>query len=565
MMRDGRIRSVAALLSILSLCLVPGCGDRSSSPDPAPDELVDAVVRQLAEWLPEGLTKRGVPGAAAAVVGRDAVVREQVYGVTGPPGSPAVTPDTLFCIRSISKSVTALAVLMAVQDGLLDLDTPISRYLPEFTIRSRFDERPGDLITLRQMLSHWAGFTHDPPPRIDLTRPDYFRQYIEKISDTWLRFPVGYRHQYANYGPDLAGYIIEVRSGVPFADFVRERVLEPIGMTRSTFDLEIAEQADNRALGHDTRGKVVPLPFPEIPAAGLFSTLRDMTRYVQFHLNGGIVDGRRLLREDFVRQYHSVQFADADQRNGYSLGLFREVVGDSFCLYHEGGGAGFGSLMVVYPELGFGAVILTNREYHGMTGAEGRAVIHRPVRERYGAVPVADPGTESMREIDADDPRLKTIAGRYGDSSEYVIGFVEGVPGRHMEQKRFTPMTFFDDGGAMVGIYGRAELRFLPPYGGRPGAMWLGGVRYLDFNDSPLDPPGPGRPEWQSYVGEYEVLWAGEPFTTISIETRNGYLYYNDGKCEEHEPGLFFRYDGETLDFRSTPPTFANLELRRKP
>ena len=80
--------------------------------------------------------------------------------------------------------MTALAVLVAVQDGLVDLDTPIAKYLPEFTINSRFDPHPESRITLRHMLSHWAGFTHDPPLGIDLDQPGYFERYIGRISDS---------------------------------------------------------------------------------------------------------------------------------------------------------------------------------------------------------------------------------------------------------------------------------------------------------------------------------------------------------------------------------------------
>ena len=141
------------------------------------------------------------------------VVWQAQYGATDNDQSPVVTPDTIFCIRSISKSVTALGVLIAVQQGLVSLDLPISHYLPEFAINSRFDTNPAQLITLRKMLSHSVGFTHDPPLGLDLDQSDYFEQYVNRISDTWLRFPVGYRHQYSNYCIDLAAHIIAKRSG----------------------------------------------------------------------------------------------------------------------------------------------------------------------------------------------------------------------------------------------------------------------------------------------------------------------------------------------------------------
>jgi hypothetical protein len=422
------------------------------------------------------------------------------------------------------------------------------------------------------MLSHWGGFTHDPPAGIKLDRPGYFERYIERISQTWLRFPVGYRLYYANYGVDLAGYILQVRSGRPFGEYLREKVLEPIGMTSSSFDLEAVGQIKDRAIGHNVSGDVVPVPLPAIAAAGLYSNIQDMSKYLQFHLNGGVVHGNRLLRADLMQQYHSIQFARPGQRTGYAFGLWREVVSNTFSLYHEGGGRGFGSHMIVYPELGFGVVLLTNREYHGLTGYEGRAIVNGPIIDRYGPLPIADPGLEEMKRVDTEDPRLKAILGRYGDSPGAVVGFEKGTLGLRTGEDSFDALTFFDDGGELVGMYGStAEVRFLPPFGSQPGSMMTvsrthsnSNSHYLEFNDSPLEPPGPAKPEWRQYLGEWDVIWADESDSTVSITTKNGYLYFRDGKCEEYEPGLFFLYDGEALDFRSTPPTFAAQEIRRK-
>jgi len=570
------IRGLRASLPLFALCGVLAstvtANASSSSPEGTSSDLGEAIAEALLGWLPDQLEASGVPGAALAVIDNREIVREEVYGVTDGPGSPPITPDTVFCIRSISKSLTALAVLMAVQDGLVDLDTPISEYLADFTIHSRFDEHPEDLITLRHMLSHWAGFTHDPPVGIDLDQPSYFERYIERVPETWLRFPIGYRLEYSNYGFDLAGFILQMRSGKPFARYLQEKVLGPIGMVGSSFDLVSVEGATDRAVGHDGQGDAVPVPFPEIAAAGLYSSLRDMSRYVQFHLNDGVVNGRRLLREDLMEQAHSIQFARPGQRTGYSFGLWREVVSNTFSLYHDGGGRGFGSHMILYPELGIGVVALTNKEYHGLTGFAGRVIMNGPVINRHGPVPIADAGLDRMERIDILDPRLKPILGRYGDSPGVEIRFEDGVLGLRTSETSFRPLTFYDDGGELVGMYGSTmEARFLPPFGNRPGSMMTvsravsnSNSHYLDFNDSPLDPPGPARAEWQEYVGEYDVLWEDEPDSTVTVAIKKGYLYFRDGKCQEYEPGLFFLYNGETLDFRSTPPTYANQEIRRK-
>jgi CubicO group peptidase (beta-lactamase class C family) len=547
-------------------------GEASASRGVLVSELGDAITVAFSTWLTDQLTELSVPGAASAVVSDDAIIWEEVFGVTDGPGSPPITFDTIFCIRSISKSVTALAVLVAVQEGLVHLDTPISRYLPDFTVNSQYDERPQDLITLRHMLGHWASFTHDPPFGINLDKPGYFERYIDRISDTWLKYPVGYRLYYANYGYDLAAYILQRVSGKPFVEYAQEKILDPIGMTSSTFDQEEIATREDRAIGHLREGAVVPVPFLEIAAAGLYSTIRDMSKYARFQLNRGAVDGRRIIHEDLMEQYHSIQFAHRDQRTGYCMGLWREVVSNTLSYYHEGGGRGFGSHLILYPELGIGVVTLTNMEYHGLTGYRGRVAMNGPIIEAFGELPTVEPRLENLRALDSGDPRVTNILGRYGDSQGAVVGFENDVLGIRIDAETFFPMTFYDDGGAVVGMYGNnTEARFLPTLGNKPGSMMTANrlwgnhnSHYLEFNDSPQDAPGPNKPEWQRYVGEYDVIWEDNPSSMAAIEIRNGYLYFRDGKCEEIAPGLFVHYDGEVIDLRAAPFTYANQEIRRK-
>lgn len=116
-------------------------------------------------------------------------------------------------------------------------------------------------MTLRHLLSHTAGFTHDPPygNNNDLG-PYSFEQHIERISDTWLGYPVGTAYYYENIGPDLAAYIVQVRAGKPFYQYVQERMLAPHGMTRSSYDQAQVRRDSDRAIGH---------VWPFAPAAAL--------------------------------------------------------------------------------------------------------------------------------------------------------------------------------------------------------------------------------------------------------------------------------------------------------
>ncbi len=118
-----------------------------------------------------------------------------IYNRVCPHADRTATParvGTVFSVQSISKNFTAAAVLLAVQEGLLDLDTPITTYLPDFTVHGIFEDHPERKITLRMLLSHTAGFTHETPigNNFDLGSVS-FEDHIKSISDTWLRFPVG--------------------------------------------------------------------------------------------------------------------------------------------------------------------------------------------------------------------------------------------------------------------------------------------------------------------------------------------------------------------------------------
>lgn len=557
-----RVLTLVVILGSLS-STVRAQGVCQSSTEEA---LAGAVAQCLDEVFTRWIAEDSIPDAAVAVVDAGGIVWERTYG--------RVDTATIFSIQSMSKSFTALAVLMAVQDGLVDLDTPIAQYLPSFTVRTVYADDPERRITLRHLLAHRSGLTHEAPVGSNFDDRYDFAKHIASISDTWLQFPVGNRWSYSNLGYDLAAYILQVRSGMAFEAYVRAAVLDPLGMTGSSLDMEVIGATVNRAVGHASDGRRVPLPIPMIGAGGVYSNVRDMARYLQFHINEGVVDGRRLLRADLVEEMRTVQFAASGQRGGYALGLFRDPVSDSYNLYHSGGGYGFQSDMVVYPEKGVAVVLLTNLTGHEAGGWRLRAIPNELIERSDGPTPVADPGTERMTPLEEDDRRLEAVLGRYqrgGHDGFLIIREDEGIGLQPLGSEDSYPLTFFDDHGELVGMVGRVtEIRFMPPIrdDGR-GAVSLVDrrlsntyVHVYDFNDSQADPPGPNRSHWAAYVGAYELLRYGEPDESVEIAVRNGYLYFGERRCHEHATGLFFTHDGQALDLRSDRPSIGNIPLR---
>jgi CubicO group peptidase (beta-lactamase class C family) len=173
------------------------------------------------------------------------------FGHADCPDSAPIAADTIFSVKSMSMLFTATEVMQAVAAGRLDLDEPITPYLPEFTVQSAYEEHPERTITLRMLLGHTAGFTHEAPVgNNNELDPGDFDAYVRSISGTWPRFPVGSGCAYGNLEIDLAGSILERVEGRSFHEVVGDSLLAPRGIERSTFDRDMIHAAADRAVEH---------------------------------------------------------------------------------------------------------------------------------------------------------------------------------------------------------------------------------------------------------------------------------------------------------------------------
>jgi CubicO group peptidase (beta-lactamase class C family) len=324
---------------------------------------MSAIIAEYRREIPIRMMIENVPGLAIAVVDDQGILWSEGFGYTDWDRKTPVTANTLFSIQSMSKSFTATAAMFAAQDGLVDLDAPITTYLPNFHIHSIFEELPEQKITLRMLLSHTAGLVHEAPVGGNSDLPGRtFEEHIASISDTWLRSPVGSRYDYSNLGIDLAGYILQVRSGIPFTQYVEEKVLTPLGMADSTLEINQVRATPGRAIGHSEFPLRPPIGWLLIPSGGVWTTANDMARYLQFHINEGALGGTRLLRQDLAETMYTPPNPAALLAK-YALGIVVSDDQGTRQLVHGGGGFGFESYMVWYPELKLGAVVLTNVDY----------------------------------------------------------------------------------------------------------------------------------------------------------------------------------------------------------
>ncbi len=331
-----------------------------AAPDSKRADSIAGIIADFRQQIPARMQQENVAGLAIVVVDDQGVLWAEGFGYTDWDRQTPVTADTLFAIQSMSKSFTATAAMLAAQDGLVDLDAPITDYLPDFHVNSIFEEHPEQKMTLRRLLSHTAGLVHEAPIGGNNDLPGHtFEEHIASISDTWLKFPVGTRYSYSNLGVDLAGYILQVRSGMPFTQYVKEKVFTPLGMAGSTLDVNQVRATKGRAFGHMGAPFPPPVEMLIIPSGGVWTTANDMAHYLRFHINEGALDEARLLRQDLAETMYTPPNMAA-LNAGYALGIARNHNQNTRHFQHGGGGFGFNSNMEWYPELKLGAVVLTN-------------------------------------------------------------------------------------------------------------------------------------------------------------------------------------------------------------
>ncbi len=320
------------------------------------DKFVDGI---MAEW--------GVPGLGITVVKEGEVILARGYGYRNVEAQLPVTADTLFAIGSNSKSFTATILGTLVEEGKLDWDEPVQTYLPDFRL---YDPIAGEAMTPRDLVTHRSGL-----PRHDLvwygadwTRREMFERlrYLEPSHEFRAIW------QYQNLMFMTAGYLAGQVAGTTWEELVRERLFMPLDMTRSNFSVERSQHDEDHALPYEKREEVtIAVPFRSIdeigPAGSINSSVGEMIRYVQMHIDGGKAGDVQVLPESTSRQMQTPQMVMPGQiqydelgHSSYGLGLMITTYQGKKLVIHGGGIDGFISQMSWLPRQKFGVVVLTN-------------------------------------------------------------------------------------------------------------------------------------------------------------------------------------------------------------
>jgi CubicO group peptidase (beta-lactamase class C family) len=333
------------------------------------------------------------------------VFLEKGYGYADAKARKPVDPNaTIFRLASISKLFTWVSVMQLEEQGKLNLDTDVNQYL-DFQIRPAFNKP----ITLRNLMTHTGGFEEvlndiiviDPKQAVSL-RDDLIQNQPMRL------FPPGEVSAYSNYGVGLASYIVQRASGEPFEQYVQEHIFAPLAMTHSSFHQPIEKSlASLPSEGYRSNTTKPPVGFEmlnPVGAGGLSSTAADMGRFGQALLNGGELDGKRILKPETLAMMWTPQFRASDQLPPQCMGFYQDWRNNLRWIGHEGDLIAFHSLFFVEPQQKL--VLFVSYNSAG-GGRKSRPEIINMFSDRYF------PSTEQPVFLKSWDAGMRAIEGTY--------------------------------------------------------------------------------------------------------------------------------------------------------
>ena len=395
-------------------------------PDPMSlDGLDDVVEQQLRRWT--------VPGAAVGLL-RNGHVELRAYGVANLDVGWPVRSDMLFRVASISKVFTATLAMTAVDNGLLDLDVPVVRYLPELQLA---DADARETITMRHLLSHTSGLYGDYSADYGLG-DDAMMRALPVFSTLPQQTRPGELWAYCNSGFQLAGTVLAKVFSTTFDEAMEHRVFEPLGLERTCFAAHDTfgwpsamghVQTDPGADEHVAVGQYYPRN--RRPAGGVISTASDLLRFARMHMSDGEIDGHRVLSEAAAKEMRTPQTRAGGWANSWGVGWDIRPAGSTTVIGHSGSISGFESLLTLVPDQQVAIVVLTN---------SGRGSAAYPAIEKWLLEHVCGLRQESPTTTCLSDAALRNLAGRY-ERPGYEITVSVSDSGLQLEFKGPHPLS----------------------------------------------------------------------------------------------------------------------------
>jgi len=496
--RPEVLRSLAPAV-LVTLGGLAGCGGadgaavRPGDGTDVPAEYQE-VVRELTAFIEAEMEDKQLPAVSIALVDGQEVVWADGFGMRDPAGGVEASAQTVYRVGSVSKLFTDIGVMQLVERGELELDAPILRYLPDLPAGSPLAE-----VTLRQLTSHRTGLIREPPVGhyFDDTDPT-LAETVASFAASRQVYPRESRIKYSNAGIATVGYVLERVTGEPFASYLESAVLEPMGLTRSSFQQRPDLMADLASATMWTyHGETFPAPgFPlgMAPAGSMYSTVEDLASFASalFRIHGGATG--EVVEPATLAAMWTPQFSESSAFSGYGIGFSLSELDGRRRVGHGGAIYGFATTLQVLPDDGLAVVVVTSLDV-------ANTVVERVAEFGLRAMVAAGdgeviPAPVPPGAVDAD--RARALDGRYSD----------GQLGARLTERNGGLFYQRDDGGTRTRLRALGDTLIVDDriaFGERivptaDGIEILGG-RLLTRETDPI--PESASAEMRQLIGEY--------------------------------------------------------------
>ena len=369
-MRIHKQSSQSALLFAMAASVLISSSCSSDSLD------IDSVISEFSIQIQRDVEQDNVGSISFGISQYGKTIYSDAFGLMDRETLRPARPDHIYRTGSISKSITAVLMMLLVQDGLLNLDDPVSKFLPEIeTLQNT--QRNNPTVSLRHLASHTSGLIREP----DLEEAasgsieTWEDKILTSIKHTYFQAEPGEEYSYSNIGYGILGLALSRAANMPFIDLVESRIFQPLGMSSTTFIIDDKTE-DLLASGYVYREGIIDgtIPFNEhsgrgykVPNGGVYSTVADLATFSEFMTGGE----PRLLSENLRKSMMSIQTPES-VTEGYGLGFSLSQNGSGvWWISHGGSVAGYNAYLLFQPDSQLSIVLLRN--YSGGVTDLGRA------------------------------------------------------------------------------------------------------------------------------------------------------------------------------------------------
>ncbi len=528
---------------ILVIGMLFGCATASTRPDSIVRGDYATVQTYVTDLIRHAMKKNSVEGLSIALVDDQHIVWAEGFGYADEGEKIPASADTLYRVGLISHLFTDTAAMRLAEQGKFDIDQPLRKYIPDFSIKSHYPNTPE--ITLRQLMTHHSGLPAQRRNGFAASAPAPFTELVADMRDEYAAYPPNLLLSHSNVGISLLGNAIQNQSGTPFAVYMKQSLLDPLGMKNSSFDTG-PSASTLMAKGYRGRDAEAALALRDVPAIGLNSSVVELSRFMSMTFADGKSGNRQILKPETVAEMLRPQNTSVPLDFNFHVGLgwMLSTLGTStiqnggIVAHHSGGIAThFRSQLYILPAHKLGVVVLSNSSTAGQVvdhiatetlslALEAKAGIRQPAYRRI--LPDDKPlASETVQEYAGDYTTMAGLARIYAcgkglcvDAADHDFDLVRGSDGLFRLEYTIFGIFHID-----LGILG--EIGFsLRDVGGRKVFVARIGEQEMLVGQR-IEPMSNLEP-WRHFLGDYENITPGSDHDSadhVKLIEEKGFLF----------------------------------------